>query len=228
VPSVAPMDLLDARSLATQLLAQHGLTDWQVVFDDAKRRAGQCRYADRVISLSAGLTRLHPPGEVRDTVLHEIAHALAGPGAGHGPRWRAQARAIGCTGRRCVSPDAPRLPGAWLGVCPAGHTVERHRRPERVLACPRCAPAFSVDHVFEWTHRGLPTTMHPNYLAELRDLRAGLPPRRFAPGSRVRVTAPGAFEGRVGTVVKRGRTRYHVRLGDHIVRVLFAAVEAAT
>jgi predicted SprT family Zn-dependent metalloprotease len=222
------MELRQARDMATQLLTQHGLHDWHVGFDRAKRRAGQCRYDEHVISLSAGLTRLHSADEVRETVLHEIAHALVGPEAGHGPVWQATARSIGSDASRCLAPDAPRLPGVWLGVCPAGHTVERHRRPERVLTCPRCSATFSVDHVFEWTRRGVPAAMHPNYVAELRDLRSGGVVSRFAPGSKVRVTAPGVFEGRVGTVVTRGRTSYHVRLGDGMVRVLFAAVEAAT
>ncbi len=221
------MDLLAAHDLATQLLTQHGLHDWTVAYDNAKRRAGQCRFHDRVVSLSAGLTRLHDEAEVRDTVLHEIAHALAGAQAGHGPVWREVAAAIGCSARRCVSPDAPRLPGAWLGVCPAGHTVERHRRPERVLTCPQCCATFSVAHAFAWTYRGVPAPMHPNYLAELRDLRAGVAPRRFPPGALVRVIAPGEFKGRTGTVVKRGRTRYHVRLGSTLITVLFAGVEAA-
>lgn len=219
------MDLGAAHAMASGLLVEHGLTGWRVEFDNAKRRAGQCRYADRVISLSAGLTRIHAEREVRDTVLHEVAHALAGPGAGHGPTWRARARAIGCTGERCVPADAPRLPGAWLGVCPSGHTVERHRRPERVLACPRCSSRFSVAHVFEWTHRGRPASMHPNYVAELEALRRGAPVTRFAAGSRVRLTAPGAWQGQIGTVVKRGRTRYHVRVGRDLVTVVFAGVE---
>ncbi len=37
--------------------------------------------------------------QVRDTVLHEIAHAIAGPEAGHGPLWKATARRIGATPR---------------------------------------------------------------------------------------------------------------------------------
>lgn len=221
------MELTAAHALATDLLARHGLDGWRVAFDGARQRAGQCRFADRVISLSAGLTRLHPEAEVRDTVLHEIAHALAGPRAGHGPAWRAQALALGCSGRRCVSPDAPRLPGAWLGVCPAGHTIEMHRRPERVRACSRCSPRFSVAHVFEWTHQGRPAAMHPNYAAELAGLRAGVPAQRVGTGARVRIAAAGPFHGEVGTVLKRGRTRYHVRLRAGVVTVLFAGVEPA-
>ena len=37
------------------------------------------------------------PREVRDTILHEIAHALAGAKAKHGPAWKAIARRLGAT-----------------------------------------------------------------------------------------------------------------------------------
>ncbi len=72
------MDLRDAYALAEHLLEVHGLHDWTVEFDSAKRRAGVYRFATRTLGLSAPLTTLHPEGEVRDTILHEIAHALVG------------------------------------------------------------------------------------------------------------------------------------------------------
>ena len=34
---------------------------------------------------------------IRDTILHEIAHALVGPCHGHDAVWRQKAREIGCT-----------------------------------------------------------------------------------------------------------------------------------
>ena len=37
------------------------------------------------------------PREVRDTILHEIAHALAGAKARHGPAWKAIAKRLGAT-----------------------------------------------------------------------------------------------------------------------------------
>lgn len=221
------MQLRAAYDLAVDLVQRHGLEGWRVDFDSAKRRAGVCRYKQRVIGLSAPLTRLHDEAEVRDTILHEIAHALVGADAGHGPLWQAKARSLGCSATRCVPAEAPRVPGAWLGVCPAGHTVERHKRPERVVACGQCGPGFSAAHVFEWTYRGHPAPMHPNYSAELEALTSGQRLVRFGAGSRVRITAPGAYEGRVGTVLKRGRTRYHVRLAEGILTVVFSAVESA-
>jgi hypothetical protein len=222
------MELHDARDLALHLLAEHGLDDWTLRFDRAKRRAGICRYSERVIGLSAPLTHLHSADEVRDTVLHEIAHALAGPNAGHGPRWRSVARRIGCSGERCVSAASPRVVGAWVGVCPQGHTADRHRRPERVLLCRPCGSRPTLERVFSWSHHGrtVPAELlHPTYAAELAALTRGARLQRLGVGSRARVLAPGVLHGQVGRVVKVGRTRYHLRVRSGVYTVPFGVVE---
>ena len=46
-------------------------------------------------------------------------------------------------------------------------------------------------------------------------------------GSRARVVAPGPYFGRVGTVVKRGRSRYHLRIAEGLLTVVFAGAEPA-
>ncbi len=219
------MDLSDAYRMGTELLRQHGLDGWSLAFDNAKRRAGVCRHGSRVIGLSAPLARLHAADEVRETLLHEIAHALAGPEHGHDAVWVARARSIGSTGQRCLPAEAPTPAAPWLGVCPAGHTVERHRRPERVASCLDCSPTFSTEHLLEWTHHGRPGVLHPNYLLELRSLREGRPMRLARPGQSVRLLVPGPLHGRVGRVARLGRTSYHVDLPDGRYRVLFAAAE---
>ena len=221
------MDLEDAWRLAHRLMEEHGLAGWRFELDRAKRRAGICRHAQKVIGLSAPITRLHPEAEVRDTILHEIAHALAGPKAGHGPAWVATARRIGCSAERCVPEDAPTVPGAWRGVCPQGHTADRHRRPERVLLCTLCRDRPTPERIFEWLHHGRPAPMHPNYADELQALRDGRRLVRLGVGCRARITVPGDFYGRVGTVVKTGRTRYHLRVREGVLQVTHAGVEPA-
>lgn len=225
--SLPGMDLSDAHSLGERLLAQHGLTaaGWRVVFDRAKRRAGVCRFGPKEISLSAPITRLHDEAEVRDTILHEIAHALVGHRHGHDATWRRAAREIGCSGSRCTSADAPRVEPPWLGVCAAGHTTGRHRRPERVMTCAACSRRFDLTHLVTWTYRGAPAPMHPNYDAELARLRAGQGTTLLPVGASVRVTAAGELHGSEGRVVKRGRTRYHLRVGRQVLSVPFAWVE---
>jgi predicted SprT family Zn-dependent metalloprotease len=237
------MDLQEARRLATALMAQHGLSSWRLVFDSAKTRAGVCRAQRKEIGLSRHLTALHAESEVKDTVLHEIAHALVGPAHGHDEVWRATALRIGCSGSRCVSQDAPRVEGDWVGVCPAGHRRTAHRRPQRVKSCPECAPRFDPGAVFVWTYRGRPAPMHPNYDAELSRLRnrsasgaggspsgsgdIGAGPVLPAPrvGDRVRLRGSGKYRDLVGRIESRGRTRYTVRTELGLVTAPFALVE---
>src|SRR3954453_5229611 len=116
------MDLRDAFAMAEYLLEVHGLEGWEVVYDNAKRRAGICRFSDQVLGLSAPLTAVHSEDDVRDTILHEIAHALVGPAHGHDATWRAVARGVGRSGGRG--------PGGWAaGGSGAPRPTRRPRRP---------------------------------------------------------------------------------------------------
>ncbi len=114
------MEVQQALAMGRRLLREHGLDGWTVVADRAKTRAGVCRFARRQIGISGPLTALHSEGEVRDTVLHEIAHALVGPEHGHDAVWRATAVRIGCSGERCVPADAPGCPATGSAAAPPG------------------------------------------------------------------------------------------------------------
>lgn len=91
--------LNDVAGMARRLMEEHGLTGWTLAFVEARRRLGDCHYQDRVIRISRAHALEGSEEQIRDTVLHEIAHAIAGPEAGHGPLWRATARRIGATPR---------------------------------------------------------------------------------------------------------------------------------
>lgn len=222
------MDVEAAVAMAEALLAEHGLRGWGVVLDRAQKRAGICRFDRHRIGLSRTLTALHSEAEVRETVLHEVAHALTGPGHGHDARWRATARRIGSTGERLVAVTAPRAPAPWVGTCPAGHTAERHRRPERVTACGVCGPTFDAAHVLTWRHHGRLVDLGEGYRAELARISgagaAGA--SRLPVGTLVRVRGAGRFAGSVGRIVKRGRTRYQVATARGLLAAPFALVEA--
>ncbi|RRD52058.1 DUF45 domain-containing protein [Buchananella hordeovulneris] len=148
------MDLTLVQQQARALLARHGLPDWRLRFDRAKRRAGRCSSAHRTIWLSAPLMALYPAEAVRETILHEIAHALVGDHHGHDAVWRAQARAIGASGRARLPLDLPTVPGAWVGRCPFGHEVQRYRRPgKRAVSCARCSPRPDRRYLITWERR---------------------------------------------------------------------------
>ena len=222
------MEVTHALAVGRRLLREHGLDDWTIVADRAKTRAGVCRFGRRQIGISAPITALHDEAEVVDTILHEIAHALVGPSHGHDAVWRAKARAIGCSGERCVSSDAPRVPGDWVGRCSAGHEKSRHRAPTRLMSCGQCSRRFDPRHLFTWTYRGRPTTLPPSYTRQLAALSAmrreadGLPSRPRV-GDLVEVSA-GPWRGRAGEVELVGAVRCQVRVEDDLVSLPLDAV----
>jgi predicted SprT family Zn-dependent metalloprotease len=225
------LDLNEARHLAAGLMDRHRLTGWRLSFDNAKTRAGACHSERREITLSRPLIILYSPEQVTATVLHEIAHALAGSGHGHDRVWRTIARRIGYSGGRCLPADAPQVDGPWVGVCGAGHRTTAHRRPVRVRSCPQCSPRFDVSARYTWTFRGRPAEMDPRYDAELARLRDGRPepvPALVSVGDRVRLTGSGKYAGLTGVVEKRGRTRYQVRTRAGLLSVAFTATRPVT
>ena len=137
------MDLPAAKTLALTLMAQHGLNGWRFAFDQAKRRMGSCHYGKRQISLSRHLTLLNDEATVRDTILHEIAHALT-PGAKHGPAWRAVCQQIGARPSATVESHEVNIPApTYYLVCShCGTKIPRYRRSRRRLVCRSCFDAY--------------------------------------------------------------------------------------
>lgn len=125
------MDSEKAERLARSLMKKYGLSDWGFKFDNAKRRAGMCRHSTRTISLSIDLVRIRSDDNTRNTILHEIAHALVGPGHGHDWVWKRKALEIGCDGQRCYT-DV-KIEGKWVAVCAHGKRFSRHRRPPKSI-----------------------------------------------------------------------------------------------
>ena len=149
----------DARALYASILAELKAagtapadfeTRWSFGFNKARRGFGVCRHRSRDdrsaggrIELSLPIVLLNGEREVGATVRHEIAHALAGFRAGHGPAWVRIAKLCGDDGRRCYSDEVetPDLP--WIAECPGcGREVGRTRpvKPGRLVSCGICRP----------------------------------------------------------------------------------------
>ena len=82
---------------ARALMDAHGLKGWTLRFGAARRRLGACFEQPRIVEIARWHAARDEPRQVTDTILHEIAHAIAGVKAGHGPAWKAIARRIGAT-----------------------------------------------------------------------------------------------------------------------------------
>ncbi len=134
------MDFNDAAQLAKDLIAGHRLRGWVFCYNRGKRTLGMCDYTRRRIELSRYFVAHNDEAAVRDTILHEIAHALAGERAGHGPRWRAVCERIGAVPER-LDHTAVMPKGHWEATCPGcGAIHRRFRRPllGRTYICRSC------------------------------------------------------------------------------------------
>src|SRR3954468_6565933 len=105
-----------ARRLALDLMAGHRLRGWSFRFNRSKTNLGLCRYGPRLIELSVHFVERNSREEVRDTLLHEIAHALVGPGHGHDEAWRRKCLDVGARPER-LSFEADMPVGRWQAVC---------------------------------------------------------------------------------------------------------------
>lgn len=116
---------------AGRIMREHGLSTWKLKIGTAKRLAGTCYSGRRQITLSHTLLSQWPVEEIRDTILHEIAHALTPNGVGHGKEWKAKCVEIGANPTRTYEDSLPQPEGNWIRSCPCddnkGVVVRRSR-----------------------------------------------------------------------------------------------------
>jgi predicted SprT family Zn-dependent metalloprotease len=147
-------ELVKVRRWAEALIAMHLDTDaWTFGFDNAKTRGGQCNHSTKRITVSRYLAARFDDDEIHQVLLHEVAHALAGPAAGHGQRWRAIARDLGYVGERTLDKPVAQDLAPWVGRCPRGHVHYRYRRPTRTMSCAKCSRRFSHEFLIQWERR---------------------------------------------------------------------------
>src|SRR3990167_4820040 len=91
------MTRTDATKLLRDTLDANELRDWHIrlTTDFSKPFLGLCSYKDKCIILNAHHIDIHPTPEVRNTILHEVAHALT-PHHKHDSVWADKARELGC------------------------------------------------------------------------------------------------------------------------------------
>lgn len=190
------MDLLVLKAYALRKMEEYGLLErgWSFEFDGASTRFGLCHFGRKVISVSEPLVLLNAEPECRETVLHEIAHALAGPRAGHGPNWAEACRRVGVEPKPCFRADDVEMPPPkYWAVCPScGSRAPYYRRPSRRSACTACCRQYAGGRFDE------------RFLLQLRDAVTDKPVARAAtPSTRTDAQCPGC--GQVYAISRRAR-----------------------
>jgi predicted SprT family Zn-dependent metalloprotease len=150
------MDTHEAESLALALIDQYA-PEFRFEWSQALTQFGSCHHRTRTIKLSKRITEIAPDEAVRDVVLHEIAHALAGASHNHDETWKRFARSLGAPDSVTVSESRVGNPrqklAPWVGTCPAGHvSPDRYfRKPRARYACSICCNGkWSAEHVLTY------------------------------------------------------------------------------
>lgn len=110
---------------------------WRFQWNRGKKRIGCCSYKDKTIELSyIYAENVEDPEALRNTILHEIAHALT-PGEHHSKVWMKACIAVGARPERlCNDPqvvNANSVLSGWQAKCEhCERTHKKFRRPKYI------------------------------------------------------------------------------------------------
>lgn len=100
------------------------------------RTLGACKYNKKLICLNRDYVNTAPWKNIRNTIIHEIAHALH-PVDGHGKHWKQTFLNLGGNGNRTTffNNEKPKYPKYVLRRKDNKHILkEYYRKPQKVLA----------------------------------------------------------------------------------------------
>lgn len=112
------MQLTRFTNMALRYMEEFGLDDWDFDFTNHLTKFGWCDYNRNTIYVSVPLVELNNVAACKDTILHEIAHVLAGwRAAPHGPRWQRIAAEIGAIPEDVHESGVYNMPYRWDVTC---------------------------------------------------------------------------------------------------------------
>jgi len=121
------MNLTEAQKLAEELMKKHILTSgfWSFKYFSSTRTLGRCKCvgAGGEIQLNKDFVLNAEIDDVRLTILHEIAHAMAGYEHGHDRIWALTCQSIGGKPERVVDSEVMSMVQAqnakYVAICPS-------------------------------------------------------------------------------------------------------------
>jgi len=141
------MYIHQAITLAKNLIRNHPeLRYWKITANNRKSSSGVCCYNKKEIQLSRFLIPVFTDEEIRETIIHEIAHALT-CGHHHDEIWKKKCVELGGNGHTCYSDEGYKDGKAgcknfeektakYILICPeCGEKIYRYRRPTAPSSC---------------------------------------------------------------------------------------------
>lgn len=128
-------------SLCESLLVKHNLHSWKCKINNEHNEwSGICNHSRKTIELSHYLSRCSLD-YILDTILHEIAHAIAGYHEHHGVRWHKIAREIGCSGEI----HGVKISEKYLAICEncGYHHTRTQLAYNNKFSCSFCCEKYS-------------------------------------------------------------------------------------
>lgn len=129
---------------AREQLKNWNCIGWSAKINNGKRRLGVASPSTKTIGISKHLIAGSTKDEVRDVVLHEVAHAVDFMERGtsdHGPKWKAVASRVGARPERQQSQyySLAKPQAKYTVYCPkCGKLGDRHRKMNTMYYCRKC------------------------------------------------------------------------------------------
>ena len=163
------MNTREAESLVYKYIAKHDLPDeWLFRWQNKKGALGTCSYNKKDIRLSKWYVELNDIEDVKDTILHEIAHGLTYVrhgklGMGHGVLWKKVCREIGAIPKSCSKDNLnkPKDHYKYNHTCKCGIHYGMHRlRKHYKYRCPKCKDPLFISKKERIEHESAVETLN--------------------------------------------------------------------
>ena len=147
------MNIDKAKKIALKEMSYYSiiLNSWNFKFDSAKTRFGLCNFKTKTISLSKVLVELNNEKEVKDTILHEIAHALVGVDNNHNKIWKETAKSIGCSGERLYSNKVIEPKPVLIRYCETCGKESKYYKKNygKKISCGHCSKTYNKKYLLK-------------------------------------------------------------------------------
>ncbi len=111
------MNIIEAKKLAKDTATENRLFGWKIFFSDTDKVCGICWNKSRTLEFSKPFFDLNSPVQCKDTILHEIAHALVLNNFqphGHDRTWKQKCLEIGAVPNEFLDIDSCGARVPWV------------------------------------------------------------------------------------------------------------------